>query len=258
MWSRKSVALTLSVLTGCLIGCQRVNSRLAEGIRRGQRQYAAGNFVGAERVLSSAIAVQPSSPAAAEAYYIRGLTRLKQGQVQGAEADFICAVELAERDDLETNCRICLGSIAHDRGDWRGAYEQYDKVADRLPSVSPNDWILYRLGDSAQKIGKWSKARKYFGTVIREFPNSQAATLAKRKLKFSYFTIQAGAFSRAANARARVALLEKANLPARRETRNRNGKPLQIVYVGKYGDFASAAGALERVKTIVSDARIVP
>lgn len=254
-WTIATFAL---LVTAGLAGCQQVNPQLAEGIRKGERQYVRGNYVAAERVLSGALEHDPNSAAAAEAYYIRGLTRLKRSQMRLAEQDLTVALDLAGREDLRTNCRVCLGSISYERGQWWRAYDQYRHVADKLADVGPNDWVLYRLGDAAQKIGKWDEAKKYLARVIREFPKSQAAASAQRRLKYDYFTIQAGVFSKRAGANSRVVLLQNAKLPARKETRYSGNGNLQAVCVGKYETFISASRTLTRVKKLVPDARIVP
>jgi len=256
--TRRLVLLIFSLACAVVAGCQTVDSRLAAGIRQGDRNYRQGNLIGAERALTAALRVNSQCPAAAEAFYIRALTRLKQGNVRGAEADLICAVELAERMDLKTNCQVCLGSIAYERQNFRRAYEHYRQACDDLARVSPNDRVLYRLGVSAQKIGKWRQASRYLGRVIRDYPRTASARLAKKLVRYEFYTIQAGAFRRPMGASARVASLRKAGLPGRCEQKSSGGQALRIVYVGRYKDFKSASESLDKVKRIVPDARIVP
>ena len=242
-----------------LAGCQQqVDKKLTEGIGKGLQAYYQRNLVSAEQLLTSAIAVDPHSPAAAEGYYVRGLVRNDRGEVRLAEMDFFVAMELSKREDLKTNCQISLGSIAYNNGDYRHAYEYYLKASDHLPKMAPNESVLYRLGVCCQNIGQWEEAKKHFARVRRDFPYTQAVGWAEKRMKYNFFTVQAGVFSRAEGARRAMAGLQNAALPATAITRRDGDVTHQIIYVGKYNDYASAAKILERVKKIVPDARIVP
>ncbi|NLE29760.1 MAG: tetratricopeptide repeat protein [Phycisphaerae bacterium] len=241
-----------------LNGCSLVNPDLAEGIREGQKQYARKNYLGAERLLTAAISKDPRSPAVAEAYYIRGLARLKLYRMNIAQQDFKRALALATRDDLKANVHVCLASIAFEQEDWDTAYKYYKAAEVNLPILSPSDWILFRLASSAQRSGRWEEGKKYFGRILREYPNSEVAKSAKRYMNCQYFTIQTGAFSNASGAQAQMSELRQAGLPARSEIINVNGKTLKRVSVGRYNYYSQASKGLAKVQKVVPNARIVP
>ena len=169
-----------------LNGCSLVNPDLAEGIREGQKQYARKNYLGAERLLTAAISKDPRSPAVVEAYYIRGLARLKLYRMNIAQQDFKRALALATRDDLKANVHVCLASIAFEQEDWDTAYKYYKAAEVNLPILSPSDWILFRLASSAQRSGRWEEGKKYFGRILREYPNSEVAKSAKRYMNWNF------------------------------------------------------------------------
>ncbi len=239
-------------------GCSQPDKKLVEGIKQGQQLYSQGNYVGAERKLGTVISAYPSSPASAEAYYLRGLVRVKEGRKILAEQDFKRAIELTKRDDLKTNAHICLGSIYFDRKLWDNAYHHYRQACKNLPKISPNEWVLYRLGLTAQKTGRWKEAKKYFARLMREFPDTKAAKLARNKIGYEFFTIQAGAFSKPYGAKKRYNQLRSQGLAVRIESQAANGKMLNIVFVGKYENIYKANEILKKVRNIVPDARIVP
>ncbi len=242
-----------------LIGCQSMDHRMVDGIREGQRQYARGNFIGAERVLTGAISTEPSNPVVAEAYYIRGLARLKLLRHSVAEQDFQRAIRLADRDDLKANSHVCLGSIAYEEQKWDKAYEEYRAAERYLPLLSPSDWILFRLASSAQRSGRWEEARKYFARILREFPESETARVARRNLSCGYFTIQVGAFSNAQGAYAKVHELSRYGLAAKvYAITGTDGRSLKGVFVGRYNDYYQASKGLAKVRRIVPEARITP
>jgi tetratricopeptide (TPR) repeat protein len=235
-----------------------VNPDLADGIREGQKQYARKNYLGAERLLTEAISKDPRSPAVAEAYYIRGLARLKLYRPNVAQQDFKRALGLATREDLKGNVYVCLGSIAFEEENWDQAYQYYRKAEKNLPLLSPGDWILFRLASSAQRSGRWDEGRKYFARILREFPDSEVARSAARYVNCQYFTIQTGAFANMVGAQTQMMELQRAGLPVRSNPVNINGQMLKGVYVGRYNDYSKASKGLAKVQKVIPNARIVP
>ncbi len=256
--TQRYVITTFTLISCLLAGCQRVDPKLKSGLKEGEKLYSEGNYLGAERKLSTAISVGPSSPAVAEAYYLRGLSRLKLNRLILAEQDFQRTLKVTNREDLKTNANICLGSIYFKQKKWEKSYIHYQSSAHKLPILSPNDWVLYRLGLDSQRTGRWDEGKRTFARLIREFPGSEAAKLAKLKINYHYYTIQAGAFSSSARARRRVASLKRVGLPARIENAEADGKSLKVVIVGNYDDIYEASRELREVKRQVPDARIVP
>lgn len=256
---QRFILMALTISLGLLAGCSNVNKKMAEGIREGQRQYSRGNFLGAERVLTGAVSVEPENPAVAEAYYIRGLARLKLMRHSVAEQDFQRALRLTDREDLRGNAHVCLGSIAWEDEEWDTAYQHYRLAADSLTLLSPSDWILFRLASSAQRSGRWEEGRKYFARILREYPDSETTRAARKNLSYWYFTIQLGAFSTPQAAFARVAELKRYGLKTKVYPMTApDGRALKGVFLGRYNDYYQATKGLIKVRRIVSEARIVP
>jgi tetratricopeptide (TPR) repeat protein len=254
--------LKISIITllGTLMlgGCMMVSPQLADGIREGQSQYSKGNYFGAERLLTSAISSDPRSPAVAEAYYVRGLTRLKLNRRSLAEQDLQRALRLANRDDLKANVHVCLATLAFEDENWDIAYVHYKAAEGNLTDLSPSDWILFRLACSAQRSGRWDEGKRYFARILREYPDSETAKSARRMLNCEYFTIQTGAYSTPSGASVQVMRLRQVKLPVRTEVININNRSLQGVFVGRYKDYYQATKGLNMVKRVIPDARIVP
>lgn len=250
-----AVTVSLAVLTGCT----NLNQKMANGIREGQRQYARGNFLGAERILTGAISTEPDNPAVAEAYYIRGLARLKLMRHGVARQDFQRALRLTDRDDLQANAHVCLGSIAWEDQEWDTAYQHYQMASDNLTLLSPSDWILFRLASSAQRSGRWEEGRKYFARILREYPESETARAARKNLNYWWFTIQVGAFSSPQGAYARVAELQRYGLTAKvYPVTGVDGRSFKGVFIGRYNDYYQASKGLAKIKRVVPEARIIP
>lgn len=235
-------------------GCNQPARQIEEGIRLGEQLYNSGNLLSAERTLTDAIELAPRESAVAEAYYLRGLVRLKLGNTILAEQDLIKALELAKREDLKTNAHICLGSIYYDKGQWQKTYDHYIKVVDKLNKASPSDWILYRLGLVSQRLGRWDKAKLFFARLIREFPRSEAARLAEAKMQYEAFTIQAGAFKEYRHAQTRIEELKRLGLEA--NIKKKGG--LYIVYIGSWPTRKEAEKIYNKLKNKISDLQIIP
>ncbi len=249
-WIR--IIVFLFVLIGG--GCQQVDKRVACGIKEGQKLYLEGNYLSAERKLTNVIELGPREEVVGEAYYLRGLVRLRLDRVILAEQDFLKVLELSKREDLRTNTYICLGAIYYDRGDWINAYRHYKEAVGHLGKLSPSDWILYKLGVSAQRIGRWEESKKYFARLIREFPRSEAAKLAEKKIKYNAFIVQAGAFRNYRYALVRLKQIKGLGFSG--EVEKSDG--LYLVLVGKYPTYYQAESVFKKIKSVVDDVRIVP
>lgn len=239
-------------------GCSTVSKSMRSAISRADKQYDSSNYLVAEGILNRALVAEPNSPAAGEAYYIRGLCHLKQGSIDQGKADLQLALKRAKRKDLKINTLTCLGTIAYERGDWQGACQYWQQVANKLPKVAPNHWVLYRLGIALQKVGKWDEARKYFGKIIHEYGGTDVARKANGRLKYEYFSVQAGAFAQSRRAGVLASKLRNAGFKARIAGKYSSGKRLSIVSVGRYPNYNLAASMLRRVRHVVPDAAIMP
>ncbi len=256
---QRFILTVLTIMLGFLAGCSNINQKMADGIREGQRQYSRGNFLGAERILTGAISTEPDNPAVAEAYYIRGLARLKLLRHSVAEQDFQRALRLTDREDLRANAHVCLGSIAWEDEAWDTAFQHYRLAADNLTLLSPSDWILFRLASSAQRSGRWEEGRKFYARILREYPDSETVRTARKNLNYWYFTIQLGAFATPQGAYARVAELKRYGLtPKVYPMETADGRSLKGVFIGRYNDYYQATKGLLKVKKVVQEARIVP
>lgn len=75
-----------------------------------------------------------------------------------------------------------IGETYKVEGNQAASDSVYRLVADRYPKNSEAGLALYRIGKELWDNGKKSEARTYLNRVIRDFPNSDAARLAKDTL----------------------------------------------------------------------------
>jgi outer membrane protein assembly factor BamD len=68
------------------------------------------------------------------------------------------------------------------RGSWLAATQRLNYIIDEYPNYVARDAVFYDLGHALAKLGRNGEAKLYFERVITEYPNSDYAQQAKRRL----------------------------------------------------------------------------
>jgi len=68
------------------------------------------------------------------------------------------------------------------RRDFNAAIQRLNYLVDTFPNYRERDSVFYDLGDSLALMGRKAEARLYFERVISEFPNSEWAGKARKRL----------------------------------------------------------------------------
>jgi len=205
------------------------------------------------------IRMYPHAEQTGEAYYIRGLARIRLGETLQGKADFIKALELTKRKDLIALAHCRLGELAYRAGQMDEAKIHYKSALKAVPQgASPADEAMYVLGCILQREGKWIEADVYFDRVIYLFRDSPFSKRASQRVHARGWTVQAGALSRVEMAKVLEKKLQRKGLPARMDADLKEGKLLYVVYIGSYKTHNEAQRELVRVRKIASDAFITP
>lgn len=69
------------------------------------------------------------------------------------------------------------------RGSWNAASLRLNYIIDTYPNFGPRDAVFYDLGHALSKMGRAGEARLYFERVITEYPKSEYAGPARRRLE---------------------------------------------------------------------------
>jgi len=259
-WLHGYRTLALIMAISSLSGCTRLPDTERQTLIRASDMYSRGETTSAVKKLDQLINDYHQTNEIAEAYYLRGLCRIRNGQDLPAIEDFERAIQKSTRDDLTALCRASMAALAYKRGDWGKAAELYKKAIPDLPDRSPTDVILYCAGISFQRIGKWRDAAYQFGRILRKFRSRPIASDARRMAgwKYDYYSIQLGAFKHADNATDAVRSYRAKNLEAWQEFLPRNGGGLWVVMSGRYPTYAQARSALSHVRKTQAEAIIIP
>jgi len=84
--------------------------------------------------------------------------------------------------ELSDNAQYWIGECYYGLGDLDKAVLEYLKVRDLYPDGDKVAAATLKTGYAFLRKGDSATARRYFETVLREFPNSDEATLARDKL----------------------------------------------------------------------------
>lgn len=222
--------------------------------------YRDGLFAEAEQSASSAIRTDERRPGVAEAYYVRGCARMRQGNRAQAVADFEQAVAKSRRAELTARAKASLGCVAVDNGDYAQAVDEFASAVDLLPQRPPLDEILLRYAIALQRTGDWARARMVLGKTITGFRGRPTEAEARRLFGWpnDYFSIQCGAFNRRSNAEKLKNELRQSGWPAEVHTDIVGGRGIYYVWLGQYATYAQAAEALPRIRVIEQEAFVVP
>ncbi|HSW44195.1 MAG TPA: tetratricopeptide repeat protein, partial [Phycisphaerae bacterium] len=148
------VCLTFSLLPGCT----QLGPAEKQTLQQANQLYGKGDLSGACSRLDRLIAEHDHAMEIAEAYYLRGLCRVRARQFGPAAKDFETAIRKSQRDDLTLSAQVSLGSLAYQRGDWAGAADLFEEVLPKMALRPPKDDVLFMAGLAMQRIGKWKEA----------------------------------------------------------------------------------------------------
>ncbi|MHA1600320.1 MAG: SPOR domain-containing protein [Alphaproteobacteria bacterium] len=252
----------LMVMVGVLAaaGCAELGPAEQRALQEASRLYESGDIATASSRLDPLIRDFRDAAQIGEAYYIRGLCRAKARRMQAAAGDFKMAVRKSKRDDLTARGRASLGSLAYQKGDWRGALEYFEKALPDLPDTPSKDDLLYAAGVAAQRAGQWKDASRYFREILRKFGSRPVAIQARRMAQWRhpYFAIQLGVYRDSSNAARAVQQWREHRIDAVQENLPRRGEAVWVIMAGRYRTYNEARQGLQRIRNIESGAYIIP
>jgi outer membrane protein assembly factor BamD len=69
------------------------------------------------------------------------------------------------------------------RGSWNAAVQRLNFLIDTYPNYNERAGAFYDLGNALSRLGRTGEARLYFERVVSEFPQSDYANRARRRLE---------------------------------------------------------------------------
>ncbi|HKQ47433.1 MAG TPA: SPOR domain-containing protein [Phycisphaerae bacterium] len=241
-------------------GCTELPHGAKQELNKAGEDYRRQDYGGAQTKLDGIISTYHAYSGVAEAHYLRALVYVKQSNKAGALADAERCLALSQDKALTSQAAAMAGTLAFEAGDEARALYHFARALKGLPEKPPTDLVRYRYAVCLQHEGRWTEARREFGTVVQRYPQSTITENARRmyEWKGDYFAIQCGAYQDQSSATKQMKKLRTAGLSPRIESQSRLGKTLYMVFVGQYPKYAAAQEALRSIRAKVPNAVIAP
>jgi tetratricopeptide (TPR) repeat protein len=240
-------------------GCHGLSEQ-RQWLAEGEEAYRQQQYSQAVQRLTLVADAAADRPEGQRALYVRALARLKGGQRLAARADLTTCLETASDPEIRWRGFTTLGTIDYEDGQWGSAARSYSVASDAAPHGPPTDVILYRCGLCCERSGHWAEARRPYQRIVSEFPSSNLASAAARRLRLNAdcFAVQCGVFSQGQNAERLVSDLRREGLSAYVRPEPRAEGNVQVVLVGRLARYDEALRELARVKGYVPGAVLWP
>lgn len=236
-------------------GCTSLPPDAAKQVNQGKAAFDGGRYADCDRTLTAVLNVHSANPAAADAFYYRGLARTQLRQRDPARRDLDSAARLAKDPALRALAHAQLGNLDFDDQRYGDAIRHYRAARPDLPASAPIDRILYQYGVALERTGASAESRQIFAELTQKYPSSPFAVQAgSRRGGANVFSIQCGVFNRGDLAQQAAGRLRGQGFDA---TVVPDGGSFKV-RVGRYRTYAEASAQLPRVRRVQPDAFIVP
>ena len=150
-----------------------------------------------------------------------------------------------------------MAQVAFNQDDYNTALQQWSAAYEKLEKPQDKVLTLYRLGQAAQRLGRWDEADQYFATVQQSTAGSELAAKAKEHQGARAFTVQLATFGDARQADAAAADLGKQGVKAQHVV-DPNNRALHLLRVGPLGSYLDAKSIKARFAAVYPAAVILP
>lgn len=243
-----------------LSGCAGLTEKQKAWIVDGERAFQRDQYDQSIRSLTDFLNEAKDQPEIDRALYVRGMAFARTGRRSQAYSDLRRCVETGKDPQVKWRAALVLGALYFEDSDWRGAATSYGNAVNNMPGAPPKDLALYRLGQSNQRMGRWSAALDQFQQVISAFPRGEFGESARRvvDVKPSAFYIQSGVFGQQRNAENQAVTLQQAGFTTNIRSESRDARPIYVVLVGPFTSYAQARSEWGKVRGYAPDSIIWP
>lgn len=117
-----------------------------------------------------------------EAMYQAAYSDYLAGRFDLARASFKEYLRRFPNTEVSDNAQYWLGECLYASGDFAGAIAEFEKVSQNYPKGDKVPAALLKTGISYARLRNMDEARRYFNLVVKRFPKSDEARLAKERL----------------------------------------------------------------------------
>ena len=107
----------------------------------------------------------------------------QKGDVEGARKKFETFLKQYPNTELSGHAQFWIGETYFQKKDFEKAILEYEKAITKYPEGSKVPAALYKQGLAFLELGDKTNARSLFKRVIEQFPRSEQAEMAKKRLE---------------------------------------------------------------------------
>ena len=115
--------------------------------------------------------------------YDSAYSDLKEGNYQLAIAEFSRYLSDFPQTDLADNAQYWIGECYYVQGEYKKALVEFQKVLGKYPNSEKIPGVLLKMGYTLSELKDHKGAVKYLKDLVKKFPSSYEAKLAKERLK---------------------------------------------------------------------------
>ncbi len=117
-----------------------------------------------------------------ESLYAAAYETFREGKYDKARTDFENFLKLHPRTEYSGNAQFWIGECYYNEQQYEKAILEYEKVVKNFPEGNKVPYALLKQGLSFQQLGDKTSARLFLQQVIRDYPNTNQAGVARSKL----------------------------------------------------------------------------
>ncbi len=139
-------------------------------------------------VMATAAPVQPAQPvkptrplSKEKAAYKQALDMVRGGQATAGRAQFEAFLQAYPQSSLVPNAYYWIGESYYSQGNFTNALYAFKQVTTHFPKHHKTSDALLKAGMTYQKLGDAANAQMQYRALLADFPNSNAAKIARNK-----------------------------------------------------------------------------
>lgn len=123
-----------------------------------------------------------TSSAEEEAAYLRAFDYLKAGKYDNAIVSFRAVLDKWPRGAYSDNAWYWLGESQYVKRQYQPAFTAFSTLTDRFPTSAKVPDALFKSGLAQNELGNAEAAKALWKRVVRDYPQANAANLARQRL----------------------------------------------------------------------------
>lgn len=193
------------------------------------------DYAQAEKLAQELLSQKQTKASAGQVYYYLGISQLKQDRYQEARGSFLKIDADGGDAELREKVRLGVFDSYYLEENYEQAHETIRQLLRAGAGPASMSLIYLKAARANLKLARWSEAHDYLEKIVRSFPNSLEAPVARQLLEEKqYFAVQVGAFLERSRAEALVAeLRQKREYAYIVETLDSNAQKFYRVRVGQ-------------------------